>query len=63
MGDAINLGWKLAATVQGWAPESLLDTYTAERHPVGARILDWSRAQVALDGAPTMHTTALRAGP
>jgi 2-polyprenyl-6-methoxyphenol hydroxylase-like FAD-dependent oxidoreductase len=47
-GDAVNLGWKLAATVQGWAPEGLLDTYTSERHPVGAAILDWTRAQVAV---------------
>ncbi|WP_328923502.1 FAD-dependent oxidoreductase [Streptomyces sp. NBC_00190] len=50
IGDAMNLGWKLAATLHGTAPEDLLDTYTAERHPVGAAILDWSRAQVA-----TMH--------
>jgi len=48
IGDAMNLGWKLAATVRGHAPEGLLDTYTAERHPVGARVLDWSRAQVAV---------------
>lgn len=48
LGDAMNLGWKLAATVRGDAPEGLLDTYTAERHPVGARVLDWTRAQVAL---------------
>ncbi|AGA26403.1 FAD-dependent monooxygenase [Singulisphaera acidiphila] len=47
-GDAVNLGWKLAATIRGDAPDGLLDSYTAERHPVGARILDWSRAQVAL---------------
>jgi len=47
-GDAMNLGWKLAATVRGWAPEGLLDTYTSERHPVGASILDWTRAQVAV---------------
>jgi 2-polyprenyl-6-methoxyphenol hydroxylase-like FAD-dependent oxidoreductase len=47
-GDAINLGWKLAATIQGWAPEGLLDTYQAERHPIGAWVLDWTRAQVAL---------------
>ncbi|MFL6121356.1 FAD-dependent monooxygenase, partial [Actinophytocola sp.] len=33
--DAVNLGWKLAATVRGWAPDGLLDTYHAERHPVG----------------------------
>jgi 2-polyprenyl-6-methoxyphenol hydroxylase-like FAD-dependent oxidoreductase len=48
LGDAMNLGWKLAATLRGDAPEGLLDSYTAERHPVGARILDWTRAQVAL---------------
>ncbi|MFK4546510.1 2-polyprenyl-6-methoxyphenol hydroxylase-like FAD-dependent oxidoreductase [Streptomyces tendae] len=47
IGDAANLGWKLAATVRGTAPEGLLDTYTSERHPVGAAVLDWSRAQVA----------------
>ncbi|MRH90204.1 FAD-dependent oxidoreductase [Nocardia sp. SYP-A9097] len=48
IGDAVNLGWKLAAVVRGWAPTDLLDTYTAERHPVGAWVLDWTRAQVAL---------------
>ena len=48
LGDATNLGWKLAATVAGRAPESLLDTYNAERHPVGERVLDWTRAQIAL---------------
>jgi 2-polyprenyl-6-methoxyphenol hydroxylase-like FAD-dependent oxidoreductase len=48
LGDAINLGWKLAATVKGSAPPGLLDSYEAERHPVGARVLDWSRAQVAI---------------
>ncbi len=48
LGDATNLGWKLAATVAGWAPEGLLDTYSAERHPVGAWVLDWTRAQMAL---------------
>ncbi|MCX4539068.1 FAD-dependent oxidoreductase [Streptomyces sp. NBC_01565] len=47
IGDAVNLGWKLAATVRGTAPEGLLDTYTGERLPVGAAVLDWSRAQVA----------------
>ncbi|MDT0449171.1 FAD-dependent monooxygenase [Streptomyces hesseae] len=47
IGDAVNLGWKLAATVRGSAPDGLLDTYTRERHPIGARVLDWSRAQVA----------------
>jgi hypothetical protein len=48
LGDAMNLGWKLAATVKNTAPEGLLDSYSEERHPEGARILDWSRAQVAL---------------
>ncbi|HEY2365745.1 MAG TPA: FAD-dependent monooxygenase, partial [Polyangiaceae bacterium] len=48
LGDAMNLGWKLAATVRGGAPDGLLDSYTAERHPIGVRILDWTRAQVAL---------------
>ena len=47
IGDAMNLGWKLAATVHGHAPDGLLDTYTRERHPIGAEVLDWSRAQVA----------------
>ncbi|MGW5344836.1 FAD-dependent oxidoreductase [Streptomyces sp. NPDC004050] len=47
IGDAVNLGWKLAATVHGHAPDRLLDTYADERHPIGAAVLDWSRAQVA----------------
>jgi 2-polyprenyl-6-methoxyphenol hydroxylase-like FAD-dependent oxidoreductase len=42
--DAANLGWKLAATVQGWAPRGLLDTYQAERHPVGRQVLRGSGA-------------------
>src|SRR5260370_1347622 len=50
IGDAINLGWKLGATVKGWAPETLLDTYTTERHPIGAWALQWTRAQIALMG-------------
>jgi 2-polyprenyl-6-methoxyphenol hydroxylase-like FAD-dependent oxidoreductase len=48
LGDAMNLGWKLAATIQGRAPEGLLDSYHTERHPIGAEVLDWSRAQVAI---------------
>lgn len=48
IGDAVNLGWKLAAVVKGWATEDLLDTYTTERHPIGAWVLDWTRAQIAL---------------
>ncbi|MGY0498612.1 FAD-dependent monooxygenase [Nocardia sp. FBN12] len=46
--DAVNLGWKLAAQIRGWAPETLLDTYQAERHPVAADVLHNTRAQVAL---------------
>ena len=46
--DAVNLGWKLAQVVQQTAPESLLDTYHAERHPVAARVLRNTMAQVAL---------------
>jgi hypothetical protein len=60
LGDAMNLGWKLAATIRGDAPDGLLDSYTTERHPVGARILDWSRAQVALM-RPNRHSRALEA--
>lgn len=48
LGDAMNLGWKLAATIRGDAPDGLLDSYEAERHPLGVRVLDWSRAQVAI---------------
>jgi bifunctional hydroxylase/dehydrase len=43
--DAVNLGWKLAATINGWAPDGLLDTYHDERHPVGARVLRNTLAQ------------------
>jgi 2-polyprenyl-6-methoxyphenol hydroxylase-like FAD-dependent oxidoreductase len=46
--DAVNLGWKLAQVVEGTSADSLLDTYHAERHPVGARVLRHSMAQVAL---------------
>ncbi|MDP9842848.1 rifampin monooxygenase [Streptosporangium lutulentum] len=46
--DAFNLGWKLAATVNGWAPEGLLDSYHTERHPVAADVLDNTRAQMEL---------------
>jgi 2-polyprenyl-6-methoxyphenol hydroxylase-like FAD-dependent oxidoreductase len=46
--DAVNLGWKLAQVVKGISPDSLLDTYHAERHPVGARVLRNTMAQVAL---------------
>jgi 3-(3-hydroxy-phenyl)propionate hydroxylase len=46
--DAVNLGWKLAQVVNGTSPDSLLDTYHAERHPVGARVLQNTMGQVAL---------------
>jgi 2-polyprenyl-6-methoxyphenol hydroxylase-like FAD-dependent oxidoreductase len=46
--DAVNLGWKLAQVVRGTSPDSLLDTYHAEQHPVGARILENTLAQTAL---------------
>jgi 2-polyprenyl-6-methoxyphenol hydroxylase-like FAD-dependent oxidoreductase len=57
--DAVNLGWKLAQVVTGTSPESLLDTYHAERHPVGARVLHNTMAQVAL-GSPDDRHQALR---
>lgn len=46
--DAVNLGWKLAQVVHGTSPESLLDTYEAERHPIAARVLRITLAQTAL---------------
>jgi 2-polyprenyl-6-methoxyphenol hydroxylase-like FAD-dependent oxidoreductase len=60
LGDAMNLGWKLAATLRGDAPAGLLDSYGHERHPVGAQVLDWSRAQVALM-RPSRSSRALEA--
>ena len=60
LGDAMNLGWKLAAAIHGNAPDGLLDTYNAERHPIAARVLDWSRAQVAIM-RPDPGARALRA--
>ncbi|PAY04118.1 FAD-dependent oxidoreductase [Bradyrhizobium sp. UFLA03-84] len=60
LGDAMNLGWKLAATIRGDAPAALLDSYWTERHPVGTQILDWSRAQVALM-RPSRSSRALEA--
>ncbi|EHB54996.1 Pentachlorophenol monooxygenase [Mycolicibacterium rhodesiae JS60] len=59
--DSVNLGWKLAQVVNGTAPESLLDTYHAERHPVAARVLHTTMAQVALlrtdDRSKALHAT------
>ncbi|NPT35328.1 FAD-dependent monooxygenase [Paraburkholderia xenovorans] len=60
LGDAMNLGWKLAATIRGDAPAGLLDSYTSERHPVGTQVLDWSRAQVAIM-RPSRSSRALEA--
>ncbi len=57
--DAVNLGWKLAATVHGWAPPGLLDTYESERRPVGQRVTMHTQAQGALIG-PGPEITALR---
>ncbi|MFJ9606581.1 FAD-dependent monooxygenase [Kitasatospora sp. NPDC101176] len=55
LGDAVNLGWKLAAEIHGHAPEGLLDTYHAERHPVGDRILANTLSQRSLYlGGPEM---------
>jgi 2-polyprenyl-6-methoxyphenol hydroxylase-like FAD-dependent oxidoreductase len=53
--DAVNLGWKLAQVVDETSPESLLDTYHAERHPVGARVLHNTMAQVALSTPDARH--------
>jgi 2-polyprenyl-6-methoxyphenol hydroxylase-like FAD-dependent oxidoreductase len=57
--DAVNLGWKLAQVVEGTSPESLLDSYHAERHPVAARVLRITMASVALRREDE-RTTALR---
>lgn len=57
--DAVNLGWKLAQVVRGTSPASLLDTYQAERHPIGARVLQLTMAATAL-GRGDDRTNALR---
>jgi 2-polyprenyl-6-methoxyphenol hydroxylase-like FAD-dependent oxidoreductase len=57
--DVVNLGWKLATQLRGWAPPGLLDSYHAERHPVGERMLSFTRAQGVLL-APGEHVSALR---
>ncbi|RZT79316.1 2-polyprenyl-6-methoxyphenol hydroxylase-like FAD-dependent oxidoreductase [Micromonospora violae] len=57
--DAVNLGWKLAATVRGWAPQGLLDTYEAERRPVAERVVMSTLAQTGLTG-PGDEITGLR---
>jgi 2-polyprenyl-6-methoxyphenol hydroxylase-like FAD-dependent oxidoreductase len=56
LGDAMNLGWKLAATIHEQAPAGLLDSYFTERYSIGAQVLDWSRAQVAImNPSPQAH--------
>jgi 2-polyprenyl-6-methoxyphenol hydroxylase-like FAD-dependent oxidoreductase len=58
--DALNLGWKLGAAVAGWAPDQLLDSYHAERHPVGAAVLALTGRQFRLNTARSMPSRALR---
>ncbi len=53
--DAVNLGWKLAQVVRGESPDALLDTYHAERHPVGARAIDFTSAAVAISTFDDRH--------
>jgi 2-polyprenyl-6-methoxyphenol hydroxylase-like FAD-dependent oxidoreductase len=57
--DTVNLGWKLAAQINGWAPDGLLDTYESERRPVGKRVMMQSLSQQALM-APGPEVGALR---
>ncbi len=57
--DAVNLGWKLAGAIHGWAPPGLLDTYESERRPVAARVTMHTQAQAVLIG-PGPEITALR---
>jgi len=58
--DATNLAWKLAAELRGWAPPGLLDSYHAERYPVGLDVIDDSLAQCGLIANPTREGIALR---
>ena len=58
--DAVNLGWKLTAAVRGWAPDWLLDSYHAERHPVGAAVLSLAGRQFRLNTAQTTPRRMLR---
>src|SRR4051812_14075048 len=61
VGDAVNLGWKLAAVLRGWAPESLLDSYEPERRPVALRTIDAAGSQEAFL-APSFAAADLDAG-
>ena len=63
LGDAMNLGWKLAATIRGDAPDGLLDSYTTERHPVGARVLDWIVGPGRGDADPNLSCPGARGRP
>ncbi len=58
--DATNLAWKLAAEIRGWAPAGLLDSYHAERYPVGLDVIDDSLAQCGLIANPSREGIALR---
>jgi 2-polyprenyl-6-methoxyphenol hydroxylase-like FAD-dependent oxidoreductase len=58
--DAANLGWKLAGVIRGWAPGWLLDSYQAERYPVGLDVIEDSLAQCALFANPSREGIALR---
>jgi 2-polyprenyl-6-methoxyphenol hydroxylase-like FAD-dependent oxidoreductase len=58
--DATNLAWKLAAEIRGWAPPGLLDSYHAERYPVGLDVIDDSLAQCGLIATPSREGIALR---
>ena len=58
--DAVNLGWKLGAVLSGWGPQWLLDSYHAERHPVGAAVLALTGRQFRLNTARTWNRRALR---
>jgi len=58
--DATNLAWKLAATIRGWAPGWLLDSYQDERHPVGLEVVEDALAQCALLANTSMEGVALR---
>lgn len=60
LGDALNLGWKLASVARGFAPETLLETYTAERHPIGAWVQDWTLAQTAVSHPGDPRAEAMR---
>ena len=60
--DAANLGWKLAATIQGWAPQGLLDSYESERHPVGRQVLRTSGTLLRLVQLRSPVLRAIRNG-